>query len=316
MRFSISTNWNSHQHETADGMLEEICSLGFDTVELGYGLTQTQADGLNSWISSGRIKVSSVHAFCPASIPGRSGPELFSISDSANLARGRRGIDAVKATADFAASVGARAVVLHAGRVPIYRHIRKLNDLADSGLLGTPKHEKQIAKIMKKRDRYAKRPFDTLCESLDEILPHFEQLGLTLGLENLPTYDAIPSEPEMQLLLDCFQTDALGYWHDIGHGQVRQNMGFIHHAGVVTRFSERIVGLHIHDVKFPASDHLMPPNGTVDFKIFKGLVATGIPFVLEPSRGSDALSIKTAVRFLSDLWGLNDSERPNMQAGS
>ncbi len=316
MRLSISTNWNSHQHETADGMLEEICSLGFDTVELGYGLTQTQADGLEAWISSGRIKVSSVHAFCPASIPGRSGPELFSISDPVDHARGRRGIAAVKATADFAASIGARAVVLHAGRVPIYRHIRKLNDLVDAGQHNTPKYEKQVVKIMKKRDRYAKRHFDTLCESLDEILPHFEQLGLTLGLENLPSYDAIPSEPEMQLLLDCFNTKAFGYWHDIGHGQVRQNLGFIHHAGVVTRFAERIVGLHIHDVKFPASDHLMPPNGTVDFKNFKGLSASDIPFVLEPSRGSDALSLQTAVRFLSALWDLNDRERPNTHVGS
>lgn len=316
MRLSISTNWNSSQHESADSMLEEIVSLGFDTVELGYGLTPTQVDGLEPWISSGRIKVSSIHAYCPASIPGRSGPEIYSICDPIDHARGRHGIAAAKATADFAASVGARAVVLHAGRVPIYRHIRKLADLAAAGAIGTPAYQKQIARIQKKRDRYAKRHFDILCEALDEILPHFEQLGITLGLENLPTYDAMPNEPEMQTLVECFDTKAFGYWHDIGHAQIRQNLGFIHHAGVVSRFSKKIVGLHIHDVKFPTTDHCMPPDGTVDFTIVSSLINSGIPFVLEPARGSDASSIKTAVRFLSDLWGINGNEPSQKQVGT
>ena len=291
-------------------MLDEICSLGFDTVELGYGLTQTQADGVAKWISSGRIKVSSVHAFCPASIPGKSGPELYSLCDPDDFKKGKHGINAVKATADFAASVGAKAVVLHAGRVPIYRHIRKLTDLAHDGLLGTPSHQKQLAKIMTKRDRYAQPNFDTLCDSLDILLPHFEKLGLVLGLENLPSYDAMPNESEMQLLLEDFPTKALGYWHDAGHAQIRQNLGFIHHAGIVSRFADRTVGLHLHDVVAPTSDHQMPPKGGVDFKMFSRFIAQDIPFVLEPTRGSVASSITTAASYLSELWQLPPEAAP------
>lgn len=316
MRLSLSTNWNSHRHETADAMLEEIVALGFDTVELGYALSQTQADGLESWIASGRIHVSSVHAYCPVSMYGRSGPEVFSICDPRDHSGSRRGMAAVKSTADFAASVGARAVVLHAGRTPIHRHIRKLASLVDDEKLGTPHYAHQLDRVIRKREHTAKRPFDILCEALNELLPYFEKLGLTLGLENLPTYDAIPNEPEMALLLDAFQTPAFGYWHDTGHGQIRENLGFTHHAGVVTRFSERIAGLHLHDVTPPVSDHHMPPGGMVDFSIFSGLIDSGIPFVLEPSRGSDASSIKTAVRFLSKLWGLEHDTPGNKPADS
>ena len=290
-------------------MLDEIRGLGFDTVELGYSLTQTQADGVLDWTSAGRINVSSIHAFCPASIPGKSGPELYSICDPEDHRKSGHGIAAVKATADFAAAVGAKAVVLHAGRVPIYRHIRKLADIAENGLLGSPKHQKQLQKILDKRNRCAKPYFDTLCESLNDILPHFERLGITLGLENLPTYDALPNEPEMQVLLDSFPTKALGYWHDAGHAQIRQNLGFIHHAGIVSRFADHIAGLHLHDVAFPTSDHRMPPGGTVDFGLFSRFTASDIPFVLEPARGSDTLSVTTAVGFLTEIWHLNDLER-------
>jgi len=312
MRIALSTNWNSFRHETADDMLAEIVSLGFDTVELGYGLTHRQAEGVAKWRDAGRIRVGSVHAFCPSPMPGVANPEIFSICDPADFRKARRGIAAVKASADFAASVGARAMILHAGRVPMRRGVRRLADLAEQGLIGTPKYQRQLERVLDKRGRAPKRHLDTLCESLAEILPHVERLGLVLGLENLPTCDAMPNEPEMQLLFDSFQTKALGYWHDAGHAQIRQHFGFIHHAGIVARFADRLAGLHLHDVAFPGSDHRMPPaGGTVDFSLFARFLGSDIPFVLEPARGSDASSIRTAVDFLSGLWKLT----PEASAG-
>ncbi|MGI5868693.1 MAG: sugar phosphate isomerase/epimerase family protein [Kiritimatiellia bacterium] len=314
MRIALSTNWNSFRHETADAMLEEIVSLGFDTVELGYALTHRQAEGVAAWREAGRIRVCSVHAFCPSPVPNAASPELFSICDPRDFRKARRGIAAVKSTADFAASVGARAVVLHAGRVPLRRRIHRLNDLVDNGLLGTSKYQRLLDRALARRSRAARRHLDTLCESLAEILPHIERLGLVLGLENLPTLDAMPNEPEMQILLDSFRTPALGYWHDAGHAQARQHGGLIHHAGIVARFADWIAGLHLHDVAFPNSDHRMPPaGGTVDFAQFARFLDTGIPFVLEPARGSEASSIRTAVEFLSGLWQLPHKTSPPAQ---
>lgn len=311
MRIALSTNWNSFRHETADDMLAEIVSLGFDTVELGYGLTHRQAEGVGKWRDAGRIRVGSVHAFCPSPMPGVTNPEIFSICDPVDFRKARRGITAVKNTVDFAASVGARAVVLHAGRVPMRRDIRRLTDLADQGLIDSPKYQRRLERVLDKRSRAPKRFLDTLCESLAEVLPHAEKQRIVLALENLPTCDAMPNEPEMQILFDSFQTKALGYWHDTGHAQIRQHFGFIHHAGIVARFADRLAGLHLHDVAFPGSDHRMPPaGGTVNFALFARFIDTDIPFVLEPARGSDASSIKTAVDFLSGLWNLPTKASP------
>ena len=287
-------------------MLREICDLGFDSVELGYALTRAQAEGVREWEDAGHVEVSSVHAFCPGSIDGKTGPELFSITNQSDKDGTKRGIQAVKETGEFAYSVGAKAVVLHAGRVAIRRHVKKLEKIADKGLLDTPKHTRVMERMMAARDRRVKDNLDTLCESLNELLPYFEKLGIALGLENLPTYDGIPNEPEMQILLDSFPSPSFGCWHDSGHAQVRHNLGLTHHAGIVSRFSDRIVGLHLHDVVRATSDHHMPPveGGTVNFKIFSPLLVKDIPFVLEPSRGTDETSVKRAAEFLCRLWEL------------
>ncbi len=304
MRISLSTNWNSSRHATASDMLREILELGFDSVELGYSLTGRQAEEVSEWVQSERIHVSSVHAFSSGSYSGNTGPEIFNIVEGGGGDETRRGIEAVKQTAEFAYSMGAGVVVLHAGRVPIKRHVRKLESVADKNLLGTKKHHKTLQRLMKARDRRIKDRFNTLCESVNELLPYFEKLGIILALENLPTYDAIPNEPEMQMLLDSFPSPFLGYWHDCGHGQVRHNLGILHHEGIVSRFADRIVGLHLHDVIYNTSDHHMPPveGGTVNFKMFKFLAQKSIPFVLEPARGASSGSIKRALEFLCAQW--------------
>jgi len=53
----------------------------------------------------------------------------------------------------------------------------------------------------------------------------------------------------------------------------------------------------------------MPPveGGTVNFKIFSPLIEKGIPFVLEPTRGTDEKSIQRAVEYLTSLWGIEET---------
>ena len=283
-------------------MFDEIKALGFDAVELGYGATQTQLDGIRKWTDSGAIKITSVHAFCPNIVVGASGPEVFSLCDPDDFKRGKKGISAAKRCAEFAASIGAKTVVTHAGRVPIFRHIRALAAIAAKGLLNTTKHEKQMLKIIAKRDKKSEKHLATLYESLEEVLPDYAAFGVTLALENLPTYDTIPNETEMADLLREFNDMPLRYWHDFGHGQIRQNYGFIHHRSIVSGFRNNIAGFHIHDVVFPDDDHQAPSaTGTVDFKILKDFIASDIPLVLEPSRHIDATAIANGVAYLSQI---------------
>lgn len=306
MRLSLSTCWNSGRHETGEAMLDEIETLGFDTVELGYALSFRQADGVRRRLREGRIKVSSIHAFCPNPKPGsHAGPEPFSICDPADFRGRRHGIGAVLDSARFASELGVRPMVLHAGRVPVFRAARRLDALVESGLRDAKPelYDRRLARFLDKRARKAPKFFETLRASLGILLPELERLGVLLCLENLPTADGCPDESEMSLLLREFEGAPLAYWHDAGHGQRRHELRLVHHAGLVKRLGPRIGGFHLHDVLPPLDDHRMPPGGLVDFRIFAPFAATDLPLVLEPRPARGADEIVRARDYLLGLWG-------------
>jgi sugar phosphate isomerase/epimerase len=302
MKFAVSTNGNSCDHDDGVTLVEAVRGLGLDTIELGYALTHRQAEDIARLRREGRIQVCSVHAYCPVPMGAFEGhPEIFSICNPSQRDR-HRAIEAVLESARLAAEMEAHAVVLHAGRVPVRRHWVKLHGLAKAGRRHSPAYERVMARLMKARDRHAPKVLALLRESLAELLPHFERLGVKLGLENLPSWDAAPNESEMQQLCNEFAGSALGYWHDFGHAQVRENMGFIQQAGVVRRIAPRLVGVHIQDIVDFADEHLMPPHGSVNFQSFKGLIPSGTPLVLEPAVGTPAAHLRDAVDFLRSIW--------------
>ena len=285
-------------------MLDQIAALGFDQVELGYALTHGQADAVRRRVGAGEFRVSSVHAFSPFPLPGiRPDPEPFSICDPKDFKRGRRGIGAVLECARFAAEMHAPAMVLHAGRAPVFHAARRLQHLVEDGLRRTPKYEKALFKFQMKRERKAAKGLDTLRASLDLLLPEFEKLGVTLCLENLPTADAIPNEPEMFALLREYGGSPLRYWHDWGHGQIRHELGLVHQGMLLKRMGDKIGGMHLHDVFPPLQDHNMPPGGLVDFRPLEPFLATDVPLVFEPRRALPAADVARGLAHLRSLFG-------------
>ena len=213
MRIAISTNWNAALHEEGAPMLDEIAALGFDAVELGYALSFGQAEEVKRRIGAGSLRVTSVHAFCPNPMPGSHlGPEPFSICDPRDLDGPRHGIDGVIATARFASEMRAPKVVLHAGRVPVFRAASRLASMVESGKRDTPSYARRLARFQDKRFAKSAKYMDALEESLEIILPQLRPLGVTLCLENLPSGDAMPNESEMAALLRRFEGEPLAYW--------------------------------------------------------------------------------------------------------
>lgn len=319
MRFALSTNWNSHRHEDGAAMLDEIRALGFDRVELGYALTFRQAEDVKAAVSAGSIAVTSVHAFCPNPLPGSdAGPEPYCLCDKEDWKRGKRGFNALMDTARFAAETGAKRVVVHAGRTNLPGFLclgngggsgaaRKLDRLVCNGKRGTDAYVKTLTKFTIKREKASERLMPALREQLDAALPEFQSLGLTLCLENLPTADGFPNEPEMDMLLRAYEGAPLAYWHDIGHGCRREQLGLVHVAGFLKRVAPKLGGFHVHDVRAPLSDHSMPSNekpGLVKFDILKQFADSDIPFVIEPSKKTTAEEIQTALPILSAAAGL------------
>ena len=131
------------------------------------------------------------------------------------------------------------------------------------------------------------------------MAPH----GVLLCIENLPTWESIPTELELDQLLSAYAGRGLRYWHDIGHAQIRQNLGFINAERWLEKLRPHLAGMHVHDVAPPASDHVMPPRGQVDFARIKTVGASDIVRVIEPSQRTPAEEIKEALAYLQETWG-------------
>ena len=101
------------------------------------------------------------------------------------------------------------------------------------------------------------------CVVMSEALA--EKRGLKLGCENREAVEEIPFESDFQFLFRELKSPALVYWHDTGHAQIKENLGFIHHPMHLESLADRLYGFHVHDVQFPGRDHRAPGTGTVDF---------------------------------------------------
>ena len=303
MQFALSTHWNAHRHIHGEALIDEILALGIGAVELGYDTRIDLVPGIRKRIAEGAIKANSVHVFCPVPVGAPRGhPELYTMA--ATDPRTRQGaIQHTTNTLRFAAEVGAKCAVCHAGNVEMDHLSRVLWDLSASGRQFTSSFEKTKMKLQIERDKRAPKQIQLLEDSITRILPVLEETGVSLCFENLPTWEAIPSEVEFEQLLRRFNHPRLRYWHDIGHGQIRQNMGFINLERWLERLSPWLAGMHVHDVVPPAMDHVMPPRGQVDFGRLKKFAEMDIFRVIEPHSQTPAADIAAALVHLREAWG-------------
>ena len=93
------------------------------------------------------------------------------------------------------------------------------------------------------------------------------------------------------------------YWHDTGHAQIKENLGFIRHAAHLESMRERLIGFHVHDVQFPGRDHCAPGTGGIDFAALKPFVKPEHIKVFEMSPGLSAEEVSAGVAHLKSIWG-------------
>ena len=304
MTFHLSTNWNASRHATGEALADEILGLGFAGVELGYQLSELQAEGIRRRVASGTLHVGSVHAFAPYPLGAPGGhPELYLLASRDEDDRAMATI-LLQKTMSFAAEVGARAVVVHAGRIAISPSSAELIESAEEDGLESRRYTKLLQRNQRRRARQARKHMDALCRSLDLLLPRCAKLNLTLCLENLPSWEALPTEDEMLELKQRYSTPQLAYWHDIGHGQVRENLKWINHRDCARRLLPHTAGLHIHDVLPPAQDHLPPSQGTLPFADFAFYGTAPVLRVLEPAPRTSPADLVAGLKHLQQAWAL------------
>jgi len=302
MILGISTRWNACRHSSGETLIREILDLGLRNVELGYDLMADLLPGIRKMVADGAINVTSVHSFCPVPmLAPYPSPELFTL---ASLDKDVRvmAIRYITDTVMTAKEVGARVVVVHAGNVDMKNMTGKLVALCRDGQQYSEKYDRIKMELLMKRDKLARKHLQYLYEGLEILLPSLQNAGVSLALENLPGWESVPTELEMQSLLDHFKSPLIRYWHDMGHAQTRQNLGFIGHLSWLERLQPFLAGMHVHDVLKPVRDHLMPPAGNIDFKLFSRFIKHDLPLVLEPYPDVTAEEVRKGIEVLSAAW--------------
>jgi sugar phosphate isomerase/epimerase len=301
--YSLSSCWNSQRHIDGRAMLEEIRALGFDSAELSHGIRISLLPGILDAVDAGLIKISSVHNFCPLPMGiDRAAPNIFQFSSDNPRERENAFRHTLK-TIETAARLKAPIVVLHMGAVDMKDYTEKLIDLAKDGKRDTPKFEKLCEEACRKREDKKERYVNGAYEMLRRIIPEAEKNGILLGIENREGIEEIPFESDMELFLREFTSPTVRYWHDTGHAQIKENLGFIGHAMHLESFTERLAGFHIHDVEYPGRDHQQPGTGCVNFKALQPFVRPEHIKVFEFSSSVETPQVLAGVAHVKSLWG-------------
>lgn len=300
--YSLSTCWNSHRHTDGRAMLREIRELGFEYAELSHGISLGLVPGIVEAVEAGDIHISSLHNFCPLPLGvTRPSPNLYQCSSPSAREVESCWKHTLK-TLEFAERVQARAVVLHLGSVNMRDYTGKLLDLLERDRQHEDKYQQLCMEVGEKREAKQVEYVRRSLEFLARLVPEAERRGLALGIENRQSLEEIPWDGDLPELFERFHTPSVVYWHDTGHAQIKEHLGFISHAMQLESLQDLLGGLHIHDVKFPGDDHRAPGAGTVDFAALKPFIRAGHIKVFELSPRLGVEEVRAGVQHVRALW--------------
>jgi sugar phosphate isomerase/epimerase len=301
--YSLSTCWNSSRHTDGRAMLREIRDLGFEYAELSHGIRISLLPGIIEAVEAGEIKISTLHNFCPLPIGvNHAAPNIFKFTSFDPRERENAFRHSVK-TIETAARLNAQLVVLHMGCIDMKDYTDRLVEMVGDGAKDTPKYGKICLELEEKREYKKEKQVQFAGEMLLRLLEQARRYGLKLGIENREALEEIPLDSDFQFFFREFNDPLICYWHDTGHAQIKENIGFIQHAMHLESLVERLAGFHIHDVIFPARDHCPPGRGMIDFAALKPFVRAEHIKVFEFGPGMPVEELQAGVAYLKSIWG-------------
>jgi sugar phosphate isomerase/epimerase len=257
---ALSTMWAIGRFARLDSFFQAGRELGFVHFELNHAITSTMLNGLSL---DGAIQ--SIHEPCPADVSVATLKERNWLVSAVDEEDRRQGVAAVRRSIELAHELGSPVVIVHPGRVEVDPRLEAaVLKLYEDGGSESPEYARARARLVDARVAHASMATHSVRRSLVELAEDAARAGVRLGLENRYHYQEIPLPDELEELLDLGCGSVVGYWHDVGHGQVLEHLGLGRHEEWLSRFAGWMVGVHLHDAE-GLSDHLAAGQGQVDW---------------------------------------------------
>jgi sugar phosphate isomerase/epimerase len=309
---SLSTCWCSARHQDGYEMVQEMVGLGFKRIELSHGIRLSLVPGILQAVEEGIVEVSSVHNFCP--LPGsvrHAAPNLYQPSAS-DPREADLWFRYSMQTLDFALKVAADRIVMHSGRIYFFFSSAesRLEKWIDESQISA--HElTESLEFLKCRDRAMKKIVKAAPKTMQRIQANYERLlpevksrGLKLCLENRESMEEMPIDAEYDDFLAALnEPEHAVYWHDVGHAQIKHQLGLLDHRAHLETMAPRLAGFHLHDVTESGRDHQVPGTGTIDFEMISEFVRPEHTLVCELSPGLSVEEVRASRDFIIDKLG-------------
>jgi len=258
---SLSTSWCASKYTSGKAMVEDIINMGYKQIELNYLVTEKMLQEIRPYVEKGLIKISSVHHPMPKVTDETYGVESIMLGFQDDKKR-EKAIELTKKTIDIAVSLGAKAVVIHPTQVPIiggrdYDHL--LSELYSTGKKNTLDYKTLYNDMIEYRQINSYKYLSKTKDSLEQIANYIleKQYDIKLGIENRAHCHQIPDFYEAEYLLKGINKNIVGFWYDIGHGIMMENLGMFRNISDMHKIKHRIIGVHIHDA-IGMDDHHPP----------------------------------------------------------
>ncbi len=182
----ISTALRSEICDNGQEIILAILDLGLNRVELEYRINEAMLKEILPFWKKGEISVTSVHNFLPSpdGVPREKAiPDFFSLS-SLDEEEKRYALKYSRRTIEWAEELGASAVVLHLGKIPVKNDpMEKLKKFYDEKKIQTPGGKAYIEEQKGLRAKKGVPHLQAALRSLDQLAREAERRKILLGLE-------------------------------------------------------------------------------------------------------------------------------------
>lgn len=293
---ALSTMWGIKRFASFADFFTAGEAAGFTCFELNHGVNSAMLDGvhLNGY------RITSVHEPCPADMRPSELSERGWLISAVDEEDRRHGVAAVRRSIDLARELGACAVIVHPGTVCMDESLEtKMRHLYREGRRYSAEYAQLMADMVAERAERAPAHLAAVRRSIEELADYAAPRGVRLGLENRDHYYEIPLIDELDELLSFGYGDTVGYWHDIGHAQKSELKGYGPHEAWLTRFHDRMIGAHLHDVD-GMDDHLAAGLGGMPWDLVARSLPPGIVRTCEFQNFNSAEQVAAGRKFLEE----------------